>query len=314
MGMSLVNFLANEKEIPTENITRLILLQKIFPKLCISRGLIYEYASQWEKSHYFPNDYVSDKIAVENAFGLGDINYMSELIFTFDYLRFLQKNLPRLQIKHALSLHTTNKTSIDGIESYKQTNQYNCDLKLILLDINTQNILTIYLDIKQTEGSSLDYQSKYLKLLYKNNPNSIENYLEYVNDTYFDTFSKKMPFNYLIDKNIDIFQRLNSLHEWLLINSKENNINCTLVYTKKINEEIILNEDDDYNQINKDMFLSNQAFNTSMNRLMNAERKVSLANIQEKLTNHKALIENIGQTRSKYFPEFAKDDYHDLPH
>jgi len=58
--------------------------------------------------------------------------------------------------------------------------------------------MSIYLDIKQTEISAVDYQRRYLKLLYTNNEKVLEKYLQDISVSITTNFEPE----YLTNKDI----------------------------------------------------------------------------------------------------------------
>jgi hypothetical protein len=298
INYSIVDCFCNN-EIPLDNVSRLYIMDRIFPNLRLPRGLIYDYVNQWHLKNN--NQFV--EIGIENPLGLSNINFMSEVVIVADYLIYIKKSLKRFQINNTLLLETKDKSHSDALNSKEETGQFNCDFKLEYKDTVTNSEFTIYVDIKQTESSGVDYQRRYLKLLYTNNSQLIEEYLHNVNLSIKTT----LPEGYLINKNIDFLMRLNHLHEWLLINNQNK---ISLVFTKNLYIENTEYKDLE-SFITTELFSSNNVFNQTVHQIaMKTNAYVNnptFQKLRENLTNPTALKESIGKTYKDNLPKFFPD-------
>jgi hypothetical protein len=317
MGMSLVDFLSNNV-IPIDNVSRLLLLQKLFPKLTFSRGLIHEYAIQYEQTMYKPEHWVGDRIFIENAPGIAIIDTMSEIVFNFDYLRYTNQ-MQNIRIISLIMLHTKDKTHPDAIESYKQTQQYNCDNKLKIFNKVTQEYTVIYLDIKQTESCAKDYQVRYLKYVDLDDEQTFINYFMFIKTSIKTGFTPE----FFTNTDITIDTRLNKIHEWLLLQCNNYNIHTAFIFTKpKLYIDLNAIENDfnirdiiKYSVISKETFTSDFGFNKTMHEIICSPYNYGVSkSLKDRLTDPKAITDNIGKTRhSRYLPEFMKHIDNDIP-
>jgi hypothetical protein len=157
----------------------------------------------------------------------------------------------------------------------------------------------------------MDYQARYLKFIDINDKNTLYNYFKYV-EVQITPYVKT---DYLFDNDINIIIKLNTLHEWLLNNSNTHNINIAIIYTNNNVYEIpnIIENDLEYmvndsSFIKRETFTSDFTFNKTMHEIIRNPYNYGVSkSLKDRLTDPKAITDNIGKTRhSRYLPEFMK--------
>jgi len=319
-----------DSTIPATNWTKLLLLERLHPKLVVPRGIYHDFLIEHS---YQANDSLyqiaSNKIIVENAAGPADIGFISELIFSFNHSIYVHRHIPDLVIKEQILLHSNIKGSVDEINSKTFTGQSNCDIKYIIANRKTNVIYIVYADIKQTIASEKDLTNLYLKTAYNTNPFCLgivdditikESYITSVTDKLLNLSGDLTAQSALlqIDQISDYSEKLHFIHQFILENCSDPKFRMALLFEQNIHIDLsCFNNysvpDDLIHKVSPDIFQNQTKFNI-LTKNISSNSKAMLIENQDSSTHQRLRQKIIDDTldnfntmkiqKSPFLPDF----------